>query len=201
MSKKKISLMFLTCMFMLSSCSAGNNFNDALEGEVYDHYKEISFNDETYSIYVPNSEFSPFVYSYYQSTHRSTSYTWTVNFYKDVKYIFTNNYQEDMLNNIYEMLLSETQQLSELYNCPITFYKPNEKILVEKTLTNVNQEEISYYVLEKFLPVRVHNNNTRQSFTAGALVEIDVLLSYKDMIENPFTHEMILLSELPNVLR
>ena len=62
---------------------------------------------------------------------------------------------------------------------------------MEFELNNNSEKEAEYVIFYTFVPIRIYNTNTRERYTVGIPLYVDVLLKIDNMVTDPFTSEMI----------
>ena len=195
MKKLYIFLVFIFIVFV-SSCSAMKNeaMDEATDGVSFKPYTSYIINDIEYSIYLP-LEFSDAIYYEHElGDVTSMSTDWSINFIYDVNY-HVDHEKEDrsVWVSLYENLLTSKSVIEEWCWFVVVLFDPYSDVELEYILHNETNKEASYVVFYTFLPVRLVNNYTKNRYTIGIPINVDVLLKIDDKIENPFDkNEMIL---------
>ena len=90
-SKIKLSLILLS-LLMVSSCGAGDMYNEAylphLDGSTFEEVYSFTYNDKEYSISLPTKDESYYLYK--NSHYTSSCSSWTVNYSLKLEYIYDN---------------------------------------------------------------------------------------------------------------
>ena len=93
---------------------------------------------------------------------------------------------------LYSLLLESKNLLDEKCEFDVEIFEPYSDIEMEFGLINNSEKEAEYVIFYIFLPIRIYNSNTRERYTVGIPLCVDVLLKIGDNVTNPFTNEMIL---------
>lgn len=194
MKKIYILLIFMFLLFV-SSCSAydGNeNMDNAVDGLSFDFFKEYVVENTTYEISLPNNFKDAFYYEHEVGNVKSNSIEWKVNFVYDVNYhVQENKETKDVWNTLYQTLVDSKNILEEKCGFDIQLFDPYSSVELEHSLYNNAEKEAEYVIFYTFLPMRVYNKSTRERYTIGIPVSVNVLLKIDNVVEHPFTGKMI----------
>ena len=161
-------------------------------------------NNTTYSISIPSTDES--FYLYKQSDRYTECKSWTLNYSFDVYYIPNDELTIDteLFNAIHSKLNSNIDSINNLLGFETTLYKHGEKIEIEDTLDNKFNSKVSFMYFDKFLPIRLTNEDDRYSYTISLPVSRQHLLMDETNIENPFEEGIITLQDfysLPKIIQ
>ena len=201
-SKIKLSLILLS-LLMVSSCGAGDMYNEAylphLDGSTFEEVYSFTYNDKEYSISLPTKDESYYLYK--NSHYTSSCSSWTVNYSLKLEYIYDNNFDGDikLFDYVYEGLCNQNAVINELLNGQIIVYRNNQTIDIEETLTNSFDEEVSFMYYDQFLPIKLVNLDEQYSYNISIPIDRLHLLMNESSIQNPFDDGYISLTDFYNL--
>ena len=201
-SLKKI--LFLLTIFVASSCDMYSSSTlPHLNGVQFNQLTKFVYNDTTYSISIPSTDES--FYLYKQSDRYTECKSWTLNYSFDIYYIPNDELTIDneLFNTIHSKLNSNIDAINRLLGNSTTLYKHGEKIEIETTLDNEFNSKVTFMYFDKFLPIRLTNEDDRYSYTISLPINRQHLLMDETNIENPFEEGTITLQtfySLPKII-
>ena len=195
MRKLYILLVFILIVF-ISSCSAmknESNMDDATDGVPFEPEISYIIDNVKYDAYLPVEYSDAAYYEYEIGNVVSSSVEWTVNFIYDVNYhVKMEKETVDVWKALYSNLLDSKEILDKRCGYSTKLFDPFLDIELEYTLHNETSKEALYVIFYTFLPVRLVNNYTKERYTVGIPINVDVLLKVEDRVQNPFNkNEMI----------
>ena len=194
--KKIFVFIIFVLLLVITSCSDANmndEMDNASDGMSFDYFKEYEVEGVKYEIYLPSDFAEAFYYDYKLGDVKSDSVEWKVNFIYDVNYhVEEEKENNEVWNALYSLLLESKKLLDEKCEFDVGIFEPYSDIEMEFELINNSEKEAEYVIFYIFLPIRIYNSNTRERYTVGIPLCVDVLLKIGDNVTNPFTNEMIL---------
>ena len=193
--KKIFVLLIFLLLFLITSCSnddMNGEMDDAANGVSFDYFNGYEVEGVTYEIYLPNDFNNAFYYGHKLGNVKSDSAEWKINFIYDVNYhVDEEKENKEVWNGLYLLLFESKNTLDEKCDFDVEIFDPNANIEMEFELINNSEKEAEYVIFYTFLPIRIYNTNTRETYTVGIPLYVDVLLKIDNMVTNPFTSEMI----------
>lgn len=206
MKNKTLKKTLLVLMLLVSSsCDMYSSSTlPHLDGVQFNQLTKFTYNNTTYSISIPSTDES--FYLYKQSDRYTECKSWTLNYSFDVYYIPNDELTVDteLFNAIHSKLNSNIDSINNLLGFETTLYKHGEKIEIEDTLDNKFNSKVSFMYFDKFLPIRLTNEDNRYSYTISLPVSRQHLLMDETNIENPFDEGIITLQDfysLPKIIQ
>lgn len=199
---KKIKLKFLLCLFtlfILSSCGMyQNDVLPHLDGVTFSKLTSFTFEEKEYSIALPSSDET--FYLYKQSDKTTNCKRWTINYSCVNSYIPDDGFVENqkLYDAIYTALNDNISTIYSLVNDVVVIHKNDETIQIEETLINNFDSKVSFMYFDKFLPIRLTDENM-YSYTISIPLSRKHLLMDENYIQNPFENNNITLSEFYNL--
>ena len=204
-SKKLIKWFLLLTIFISTSCDMYTSDTlPHLDGVKFNQLTKFSYDDKEYSISLPETD--ECFYLYKQSDRFTECKTWILNYSFDAYYIPDDNLgtNNELFNEIYNQLYNNISIINELLQTNTILYKNGQNIDIEDTLNNVFNSEVSFMYFDKFLPIRLTNEETRYSYTISLPIDRQHLLMDETNIENPFEEGTITLQSfysLPKIIK
>lgn len=194
--KKFYILLLIVFVLTVTACGGmkdNSELGSNIDGVSFDYFETYTIEETDYEVYLPTMINESMYYEYELGDVVSTSANWTINFIYDVNYHIDNKKEPDEVwNQLYLILLNGEATLEEKTGSDLTIFNPFSEVELEYVLSNETQQEASYVIFYTYLPLRLINTTTRKRTTIGLPVMVDVLLKIDDMVQNPFTNEMML---------
>ena len=187
MKKILLLLILITCVFV-TSCNAKGNKNDVpnSDGIPFEYYSTFESENEIYKLYIIKdpllytNEFinEMFLLNYeYKTFKKENTNNWILNYHKEYHYIVDNNLNQEFLKSFNVAILETIAIYEESLGITLDLYEDgfifNSEYKIEQS-----KEFSELYVVDLFIPYRVINNTTNQTYLIN--VPMKTFLGYRN---------------------